>query len=455
MKLLGRVLVFISIIAGVLIAMVVGLGVFFLSQFFMAAKQGPNQLAAELRALHSEGAPTTAAEMQRPLPPAALNAALDYKQFKALLRKKPLTPAEESEISVVGQFGRSTPAQNAALSRLLDRRSDVMTLVYRAARKPQCVFTRDWSQGIKLNLSDYKTMREAATLLRARSYMLAEAGHYREAISTDALAFRVADQVGREPILISYLVDIVCDKIALSGMDEILQLSGPNAAVADDVRTTIANCRPSINLRRATGGEVVMSISAANYTRDQLPHAAQVRKQSGDVPSPALFANWKTGRQNGYIDGMLAISLHYQRLLLETTSLPESQRRAAFNRVMAATTHLSDQYPKYLDRSSLAAILLPIMTQAADKQFEAYADERVVMAGAEALAYRARHGVYPIRLDQAAPNLPPDPFTQKPLLYCREPGGFVVYSAGPTGHFDASKLGVKRGPREAYFRFPD
>ena len=76
--------------------------------------------------------------------------------------------------------------------------------------------------------------------------------------------------------------------------------------------------------------------------------------------------------------------------------------------------------------------------------------ETVTLAAASLLAEKAKTGTYP---DQPPPGFT-DPFTDKPLLYRREGGGFVVYSAGPTGHFDGGKQGQKVAGTESLFRYP-
>ncbi|HET6386639.1 MAG TPA: hypothetical protein VFJ58_24880 [Armatimonadota bacterium] len=453
MKWFWRILIFI----GVVITLIFAAGAVFIfilgQRALKVARQGPAVLAAEQRILHRDGAPTTPAELQPPLPPISLNAAPDYEKLTALLKKKPVSPEDDAAISDLGQNGRSTPAEDSVVSQILKRRSDIMDLVDRAARKPKCVFVRDWAKGVDLMLPEYAPMREAVRFLRARSYLMAKEGHYRAAIAIDELGFRVADHAGQDPILIGYLVDIACDAITLSGMEQILQMSGPNPAIADEVQTAIANHRPTINLRRALGGEVVLDTGTAHLTHHQGPTV--MATQSGEAPDPALLS--RLGSATGYelIDAMLAKTLHYQRLLIETTSLPESQQRAAYERVIAKATHSSDGNAYLFNPENLfAAIMIPALGQAADKEYYAHARERVIMAGAAVLAYRARHGSYPNRLDQAAPNLPLDPFTQKPLLYRREPHGFVVYSAGPAGHFNGGEPGMKRSAKEAYFRYP-
>ena len=75
----------------------------------------------------------------------------------------------------------------------------------------------------------------------------------------------------------------------------------------------------------------------------------------------------------------------------------------------------------------------------------------VTLAAASLLAEKAKTGVYPNRLPQEFM----DPYTDKLLIYRREGNaGFVVYSAGPTGHFDGGKPDVKVPGAESLFRYP-
>lgn len=79
-----------------------------------------------------------------------------------------------------------------------------------------------------------------------------------------------------------------------------------------------------------------------------------------------------------------------------------------------------------------------------------HAREAVTLAAASLLAEKAKTGAYPGKLPQEFV----DPFTNKPLGYRREGRGFVVYSAGPTGHFDGGKPGEKVSGQESLFRYP-
>ena len=98
----------------------------------------------------------------------------------------------------------------------------------------------------------------------------------------------------------------------------------------------------------------------------------------------------------------------------------------------------------------MSFILLPDGLKLDEDDLRLKAREATTLAAAALLTEKAKRGSYP-------GGLPPefaDPFTDRPLVYRREGGGFVVYSAGPTGHFDGGRPGQKVPGRESLFRYP-
>ncbi len=93
---------------------------------------------------------------------------------------------------------------------------------------------------------------------------------------------------------------------------------------------------------------------------------------------------------------------------------------------------------------------MPVFSDIDQKDTGIHAREAVTLAAAALLAEKAKTGAYPVILSQGFI----DPFTNKSLLYRREGGGFVVYSAGPTGHFDGGRPGQKAPGQESLFRHP-
>ena len=77
----------------------------------------------------------------------------------------------------------------------------------------------------------------------------------------------------------------------------------------------------------------------------------------------------------------------------------------------------------------------------------------MTIADAAVMGFHARQKRFTDRLEEAI-TPPVDPFTGKTLGYRKEPNGFVIYSAGPTGKFAGGAPGMKREGREAYYRYP-
>ena len=120
-------------------------------------------LAREQAAARQAGIPLDASQLQPPLPPPSQNAAPLYVNLTKLLHDKPLGLPPYAE--GMDAFHSYTPAQVAAVRKILTARSDVLALVHQVADRPQCVFVRDWKQGIFLKFPENKPQREAARLL--------------------------------------------------------------------------------------------------------------------------------------------------------------------------------------------------------------------------------------------------------------------------------------------------
>lgn len=172
-----------------------------LNQFIAS---GPANLARESAATRAAGIPIDAAELQQPLPPASQNAAPLYDALTKLLNDKPLHLPSYGE--GMDAFHQYTPDQIITVRKILSERQDVVQLVNQIAEKPQCVFVREWSQGVNLLFPEYTHIREAARLLKTESYHLALDGKYQEEVTLQRGGFYIAQHAASDHTLISYLV---------------------------------------------------------------------------------------------------------------------------------------------------------------------------------------------------------------------------------------------------------
>ena len=415
---------------------------------------GPADLARAREAASKEGIPLDPDALQKPLPPDDQNAAPVYQKLFQLLKAKPLGLPLYAQPLVSDHA--YTPAQLAAVQKIYDSRPDVWGLVHQAADRPQCVFARDWKQGAGILFPEFQKMREAARLLNTETYLLAAQGKYSDAVKNQARGFRVAEHGASDPVLISYLVGIACDAIALRGMQNVLILAGPNADVSAQVAQAVRDGRPRLSLRYAMGGEVA---SFQGMTFRQLRESVQ----RGGVPALIALAAAEFGLSKvppvsgpttpadvtfalDWLDASQAMILNHTRVIIAAADLPPLARRRAFSQEAQAR----DARPK----TALTVIgdeSLPVYDQMDQNDTRRLANEAVTLAAADVLGVWTKDGTFP----PALPHALTDPFTGHALGYRREgEDGFVVYSAGPEGTFGGGKPGDARVPGQVVFRYP-
>ena len=412
---------------------------------------GPADLVREEASARNLNIPLPPHSLQAPLPPLAQNAAPAYVTLTELLAEKPL-PALTHE-DTANTFSGYTPAQIALSRQNLTQRRDVMALVHQAAGKPECVFTRDWSQGMDLKFPEYTAIREAARLIKTESYLKARDGQYREAVLNQALGFRVARHGSSDHTLISYLVGTTCDNITLSGMQNILALAGPNASVDAQIGDVVTRLSSPPTLRAAMAGEAGFGcvLFGRMHHSERYGVGAALNAAGYTDSSAKMKLTLSTEKQatHDLIDAWEADYLAHMIPLVQACEEPRTIRRAAFSAVQLKFDregHVPDD-PTHL----LAKVMAPVFTKIDITETRNLARKAVTLAAAYILGEKAKSGTYPTAL----PAKFSDPFTDKPLGYRREgANGFVVYSAGPDGTFDGGKAGMKTPPGQIAFRYP-
>lgn len=409
-------------------------------------------LAQEEAAARREGILLTVQELQQPLPPASQNAAPLYTELTKLLHDKPLGLPKYAE--GMDAFHSYTPAQIAAVHRTLAARQDVMTLVHEAADKPQCVFVRDWGKGRDMAWPEYRAFLASAWLLKTESYLLAQDDNYQGAINNQVRGFRVAQHAAAaDPVLIEYLVGIACDSRALSGMQSILSLAGPNAAVDNTVqRDVMSTPALPLSLRFAMAGETGFDClvfkrmhQAEKYGIQEVLHVGGL---DNSKPAPrSLVPPAERMRVHDLIDAWEADFIGRMRQVVRVCDAPATPRRKVF-----AALEEQSALPDPAASPHLASyVLLPVFSKIDWNDTRTRARVSVTLAASAILAAKAKTGAFPDTL----PVQFTDPYTEKPLGYRQEgPNGFVAYAVGPTGTFDGGKPGEKAPPQESLFRYP-
>jgi hypothetical protein len=423
-------------------------------------ENGPRDLALQRAAARGEGIPLTPAQLKAAAPPpAALNAAPVYEELAQMLKAKPV---DLSTLQIVGRLGAdrsTTPDELAAVRKMLEKRQDAIDLVHQATERPRCVFRSDWSHGPPLLFREFTTLR-AARLLQAESFLQAQEGRWNEAITTQARGFRVAEHAATDSFLIGYLIGTAIDRITLVGMANILDRAGPNAEVAERVRSTIAASRPQLDFRRTLESEGVFSL----VNLEELRHGGPQKMAGWLSMNVDLEFNHKARRASAKPHALTSQERRMWDRLIDSAEASYIQRLrriiasgGATYAARAALLKQMDRHDKAQPNNPLCRIYwdeYSVIAGTNTQRERQCAREDAVMAGAALLAYRAHHAAFPDRLEEAMSVPPLDPFSGQFLKYRREGDGFAVFSVGAEGAFGGGEPGTRIDTRQVYFRYP-
>lgn len=414
---------------------------------------GPETLKQERALARAAGLPLHVSELQKRLPPSAENAALEWQRLGELLRRKPL-PRKDSDL--IARFGRAhePAAKIAAVRRALAARPDLRERIRVAARKPHCVFPRDWSAGVDTRFPEFPTMRQAARWLRAESAIMALDGNPGAAVALQASGYRIARQAASDPTVIAYLAGASIVAITDTGFEAILVQGGHDPTVVRRVRQAVLTERQPLSLRHGMSGEGAVVSSALDGMRHGKPHASTVPNagdQTRQFPEGSAVSRLSAEEQrlwSCYVDAVEADYWKNLRAAIPAVELGGPEQRAqlwSIERTLKPSPRAVALY---------SALILPVTFQAGETRIRSMARAAALVTAADVLLYRDRYSRFPERLSEVGVDLPPDPWTGRPLGYRREPGGFVVYCVGTQGRYTGGSPDKPDDNKEVAVRYP-
>jgi hypothetical protein len=407
-----------------------------------------NAVAAEARAMRVEAA----AMMQAALPPApadADNAARLHAQAAAAIAVAPELTAADGPIN-----DRTTDVTSTAVGDLLARHSALLDTIRRAADLPGCRFPRDWTRpSLDMLLPEVQAARTEARFLALAARREAAEGKHAEAIADAVRIGRIGRQIGSEPLLISHLVGLAIDAMALDVLADILPRLGPgDAPLLDDpgLRDLVGS-PPS--LARAINGEEAFGLSTfADFADgrsglndlDRLSSDPNVATapggDAGRVVTEPLSAVWRVFFLPSDIAAYRRRFQRYRQLTSasadQSTTWPEMKR---------ALDGVEDELGRAGTDGALSRLIAPATGSLLRAQSTAAARHRAAEVLLAATRQRLAGGSPPESIDALVPArlpaVPRDPFTKGDPLRMRVDGDeTVVWSIGPDGEDDGGPL---------------
>jgi len=397
-----------------------------------------NAVAAQAPYLRLEAAQL----MQTNLPPAVTdlqNAAPLYQQAIAVLDADPALKDQDSPLSTATTIDVASPE----VIDLLARHAAALDLIRRAADRDTCRFQRDWTRpSFDMLLPEMQSLRNAARLLVLETRREAADGNAEDALRDVARIQRIGRHAASEPILISNLVGIAIDTMALETLAQVLPtLRKSDLATLDapEIRDLIAT--PPTMASHFYGEEAFGLSIFADLADNQLG-VPNIYDLGGNTrPQPWLFRIlplsllYRVFFLPADLAGYRSIMGKYQSAASRSESYPDLTKR-----IDADETEIRDRSP-----GMLSSMIVPALPAVFKAQTRSIANHHAALALVAATKERLETGAVPETFDELAVQLVPsasrDPFTaDQPLVMKQTDDALLIYSIGPDGEDDGGPV---------------
>lgn len=320
----------------------------------------------------------------------------------------------------------------------LARHATTLDLVRRAADRDTCRFTRDWSRpSIDMFLVEIQALRDEGRLLALAARRAAAEGRHADALADIVRIHRIGRHAAAEPILVSYLVGVRLDRIALAELVDLLPRLGPaDAPLLDSPEVRDLVGRPFDLLPALYGEEAFGLATFAGFADGRVtpgeflgPDQASDAGSVGDIDP--LFRVFFLRRD---IAGYRQLMHDFQQLAARRD---ESARHAE-------TIRQAESLERTLEKRQgmLSRLLFPALKQVFLARGRAEAAHRAAATLVAATKQRLQAGALPLGQDEFTGTppyaLPADPFADsgKPIVMKEGEAGVMAYSVGPDGEDD-------------------
>lgn len=402
--------------------------------------------------IHRAGFPVTCVELDKwyPQPPAGENAADIFreafahyetwtnKQVQLSAVTNRTTKIRRDLLPVVGSAKlpprtEPLPAEMQQLiAEYLSDNAEALRLLHQAASMKSSRYPIDLSKGVETLLPHLNQLREGARLLFLEAMQYTEEQKPQPAVESVIASLGVSRSLNQEPTLISYLVHVACQGIALESLERILNRMPLTDEQLAKLAAAIEESENQQALTRAFVAERCMGVDIFQGFRmgkTTLINEMITALWGGDDPPPfwmlpLLTLYRATGLleldENSYLDIM-------ERYVKAMQLLPPEN---------IAASHTVNEKVEHLTRWHVLSsrMLLTALDKAVIKAGRCAAKIRDAQAALAVERYRVANDALPKQLSDLVPTflpaVPADPFDGKPLRYKILSKGYVIYSVG-------------------------
>jgi hypothetical protein len=386
--------------------------------------------------------------LQANLPPVVsdtANAAPLYQAAFAALDADPVAGAPDSPLGT----SSTVDAQDAAVADLVARHSETLSLLREAAGRDVCRFTRDWTRpSLGMLIPEMQSVRQAARLVQLSARRKATTGDIAGALADIAVLHRIGQHAAAEPILISGLVGVAIDTMALDTLAQVLpkldssDLDRLDAPTIRDLVHIVPSFKRHFFGEEAFGTMMFASLCDGGSAMDSFDLLASIEGSSG--PAPAL---WRTPLKP-LIGTLFRVFLLPEDFRAYRSTLRAYQQLLAVPKSFSDSTREAKAIEDSLNndrRGILTSLLAPALSSCIRTGVRSQALHRAAAVAVAATRHRIENGSLPESLNDLVPAFlpfsPADPFADNaPLRLTQNDSGLVIYSVGPDGDDDGGPV---------------
>ena len=398
------------------------------------------RLRARLDAIRADGYPATCAELDAwyTIPESAENAAdIFIDSFSHRVRWE--DEEKRKQLPVVGfthlplRTEPLTEETKSLIAQYLADNRQTLELLHKGAAIEHSRYPVDLSKGLVAFMPDFENIRHGARLLKLEAILDAENGKPEQAADSITSAFGLARSLSKEPVLVSQLVRIACQALALSTLEHAVNRTEFTDEQLVDLSQTLVNAEDPCAMTRAFIGERCEGLSIFKMPAAKI---LPVLDMASNRPHPLGALAITLYRFAGLADMDAIIYLDLMNDYIKAIQLPPQQRQEAADAV-------DSRFDKTSRIHVLLHVIMPALSRCTTIDVRFAAQFRTAHAGLAIERYRLAAGELPESLADLIPTyldaVPKDPFDGKELRYKKLETGFVVYSIGKDGNDDGGK----------------
>jgi hypothetical protein len=293
-------------------------------------------------------------------------------------------------------------------------------------------------------LPDVQESREIAVTLDLEAEWLAHQGQHGAGLQMVLALINVARSLDGEPFLISALVRIAIDAVAVRRTERALALGEPAGGLAEVQAALLKEAEGDVFATPIKGERAGLDQLFTNLRNGKVPTKSlsgvlSLEGGSGQRLSPteAQAIGWA---YRPLLAGDQATCLEVMNQYCAVPSLPEHQQRAAMRAI---------PLPEKTYGTLLTILLLPAIEKIHDASLRHRAMMRCAGTAVAVERFRQKFGHWPESLAELPmdllPAVPLDPYDGQPLRYVRRPDGVTVYSIGNDEVDNGGNVPAERG----------